>query len=303
MDNGLKKITVFTCTYNRENLLQRVYDSLLEQTCKDFKWLIIDDGSTDKTCEIVSKWMERDSMDIKYIYKKNGGIHTGYNRAFLEIETELCMCIDSDDYLTKDAIEIILDTWKRNCRYLEYGGIIGLDITSDGKVIGTQLPNVNSAPYRSLYTKYNVTGDKKIVFNTKIMKSLKPYPVFEDEKFVPHTYMFVQIPDDKELLILNEPLCVVEYQHDGLSKNIRQQYFTSPKGWAESAKMSMQYAYDKKRRIKSAVGYVIYSIIGRNRDFIKESPNKMLTVIAVPVGIIGFLYLKVKYSKLKKLEV
>lgn len=106
-------ITVFTPTYNRAYCLHQCYESLRRQSCKNFLWLIIDDGSTDGTDELVRKWMEQSAgFEIRYVYKENGGLHTGYNAAIERLDSELAVCVDSDDYLTDDAIEQICDLEK-----------------------------------------------------------------------------------------------------------------------------------------------------------------------------------------------
>ena len=110
----MPKITVFTPTYNRAYILPKCYESLNRQTCKDFEWLLIDDGSTDHTKELVAEWQERkNGYPIRYIYKENGGLHTGYNTAIANMETELSVCIDSDDSMPDDAIERILAEWQK----------------------------------------------------------------------------------------------------------------------------------------------------------------------------------------------
>ena len=106
-------ITVFTPAYNRAPTLPRTYLSLLRQECKDFVWLIIDDGSSDETAELVKKWQQADNgFEIRYIYKENGGMHTAHNMAYENIDTELNVCIDSDDCLAEGAIQKILEKWK-----------------------------------------------------------------------------------------------------------------------------------------------------------------------------------------------
>src|SRR5690606_35774747 len=99
----MKTITVFTPTYNRAHLLPRLYESLCRQTSKDFLWLVIDDGSVDNTKEIVQSWIKENIIQIEYHFKENGGMHTGHNMAIKNIKTELCMCVDSDDYLLDDS--------------------------------------------------------------------------------------------------------------------------------------------------------------------------------------------------------
>ena len=149
----MKTLTVFTPTYNRKHTIGRTYDSLCRQTCGDFEWLVIDDGSSDGTREWVESlgdkvqqegqqfdWMGRvlDGADenhfviqtpkfkLEYVYKPNGGLYTGYNVAYATIQTELCVCIDSDDYMPDDAVEKIVDYWRQNGS-LQYAGILGLD--------------------------------------------------------------------------------------------------------------------------------------------------------------------------------
>ena len=123
----MKQLTVFTPAYNRAKLLERCYRSLQRQTNKDFVWYVIDDGSTDNTREVVSKWIsENNDFEIRYYYKENGGLHTAYNEAIAHLETELAVCIDSDDFMPDNAVEIILDFWNKNGSD-KYAGITGLD--------------------------------------------------------------------------------------------------------------------------------------------------------------------------------
>ena len=143
-------LTVFTPTYNRADLLPRGYQALLRQTAHDFCWIIIDDGSKDNTRELVRSWFEPTSMkeegdhiigvskdapwlQMHYCYKENGGLHTGYNKAIELMDTEICVCIDSDDYLPDDGVEKMLDIWSK-CKNMapDVAGVIGLDYY-DGK--------------------------------------------------------------------------------------------------------------------------------------------------------------------------
>ena len=99
-------ITIFTPSYNRAALLTRCYESLKKQTCKNFIWMVIDDGSTDHTVELVAEWQGKQcGFPIQYYYKENGGLHTAYNEAISHIDTPLCVCIDSDDFMPEDAVE------------------------------------------------------------------------------------------------------------------------------------------------------------------------------------------------------
>ena len=97
-------LTVFTPTYNRAHTLTRTYESMYRQNCKDFIWLIVDDGSTDNTAELVKSWMKKDNgFEIRYVYKENGGMHTAHNTAYENIDTEINTCIDSVDMFAEGA--------------------------------------------------------------------------------------------------------------------------------------------------------------------------------------------------------
>ncbi len=125
-------LTIFTPTCNRAATLVRTYESMCRQSCEDFEWLIIDDGSTDNTATLVEKWKREDRIPIQYVYKENGGLHTGYNKAIELINTELCMCVDSDDWLPDDAVEKIVSFWNKNKTY-RVAGILCVDCTKVGK--------------------------------------------------------------------------------------------------------------------------------------------------------------------------
>lgn len=278
-------LTVFTPLYNRKTTLKRTYESLCRQTNKDFIWLIIDDGSTDNPYEEIEKWLEKDNgFEIKYIFKENGGMHTAHNTAYENIDTELNVCIDSDDYMPDNAVELILDCWKKN-RDNGYAGIIALDFSDSTKsVIGKELPEDIESTTLMGYYNNGGSGDKKLIYRTDIIKSTPPYPVFENEKYVALAYKYHIIDEKYEMKILNECVCIVDYQMDGSSTNMYRQYMRNPKGFAFWRKEQMRHAVNFKQKIKACVHYVSSSLICGNKHFIKESPEKFLTIIAVPFG-------------------
>ena len=176
------KLTVFTPAYNRAHTLPRTYESLVKQDCKDFIWLIVDDGSTDKTKELVQKWQrENTGFEIRQIYKTNGGMHTAHNTAYENIDTELNVCIDSDDSMAEGAVSAILNKWEE-VKSKGYAGLIGLDADVYGRIIGKGFPESLTETTLSEYYAAGGSGDKKLVYRTDIMKKYPPYPVFEGEK-------------------------------------------------------------------------------------------------------------------------
>lgn len=181
-------ITVFTPTYNRARTLPRTYASLLRQDCKDFVWLIVDDGSSDETRMLVEKWQQEDNgFEIQYIYKENGGMHTAHNTAYENMDTELNICIDSDDCLADSAIGKILLLWEK-VKNKGYAGIIGLDADMKGNLIGKGFPKGVTETTLSGYYASGGKGDKKLVYRTDIIKKYPPYPVFPGEKYVALAY-------------------------------------------------------------------------------------------------------------------
>jgi glycosyltransferase involved in cell wall biosynthesis len=293
-----KTLTIFTPAYNRAYTLHLGYEALLRQTCKDFEWLIVDDGSTDNTRELVEGWIAEGKIDIRYHYQENQGMHGAHNTAYSLIETELNTCIDSDDYMPDDAVEKIVTFWKEHGSD-KYAGIIALDADFDGKIIGTQFPEgMKSTTLGGFYEKGG-KGDKKLIYRTEVIKRYPPYPIFQGEKYVSLGYKYQLIDQDYELLTLNEVLVKVEYRTDGSSLNMFRQYIKNPQGFAFIRKVSMQLSPTAKRRFMEATHYVSSSLILKNRNFLKESPRKTLTLCAIPSGILLYLYIKYKTRNIK----
>lgn len=296
--NIMPTLTVFTPAYNRAHTLGRTYESLLNQKCKDFIWLIVDDGSTDCTANLVRSWQKKNNgFEIQYIYKENGGMHTAHNTAYANISTELNVCIDSDDCMAENAISIIISKWNE-VRDKGYAGLIGLDADFDGIVIGE---GFKKSLYETTLTGYYAAGgkgDKKLVYRTDVIKAYPEYPVFDGEKYVALAYKYRLIDQDYELAVLPEVLCNVEYQADGSSGTMWKQYLTNPKGFAFWRKVCMQYPESKKRLLVDCIHYCSSSIISKNSKYICESPKKVLTVLCTPAGWVVTVLIRKKAKKM-----
>ncbi|WP_029906720.1 glycosyltransferase family 2 protein [Prevotella sp. 10(H)] len=291
-------LTVFTPAYNRAHTIELCYKSLLRQTSNDFKWLIIDDGSTDSTGNLVRSWIEENKIPIQYYYQENQGMHGAHNAAYRLIDTELNVCIDSDDYLADNAVELIVNKW-RNEGSDKYAGIIALDAKFDGTVIGTFF-DISHTTLSGFYMRGG-NGDKKLVYRTSVLKSVPEYPLFEGEKYVGLGYKYQLIDLKYELLTMNEVLCYVDYQADGSSINMYKQYFRNPRGFSFIRKESMKHHPSYKRRFIEAVHYVSSSIICHNSKFILESPRKLITILAIPFGVMLYLWLSFQYKRNKSM--
>ena len=292
----MKTLTVFTPAYNRGHTIRRTYESLCRQTCKDFEWLVVDDGSTDNTKDLVESWIAEGKIPIRYIYQQNQGMHGAHNTAYRNITTPLNTCIDSDDYMPDDAVEKILDCWHK------YGsdklaGIVGLDVKEDGQLIGTKFPqDMITTTIHDFYSSGG-KGDKKYIYRTDVIKRYPEYPLFEGERYVGLAYKYMLIDQDYELITLNEPLVIVEYQQDGSSFNMYKQYWNNPRGTAFYRIAEMKTTRSLKRKLMVCTHYVSSSIISRNRHFIQESPLKLLTILCIPSGIALYFFIKYKVRK------
>lgn len=283
-------LTVFTLTYNRAYCLNRCYESLLRQTSKDFEWLVIDDGSTDNTKGLIDEWTLERKIRIRYIYKDNGGMHSGYNVAYDNIFTELAVSVDSDDYLTDDAVEIIVKFWRENGAP-KYAGIVGLDITKDGKIIGNSLPKQKSMKVYDYYNRMKGKGDKKMVYRPEVIRPFKS-PEFEGERLFPTCYKYFEVDLKYDMLILNEPLCVVEYMEDGFTSNIMKSYKKNLNSYIYYRKFILEYPNATiSHKYRFAIHYVAECLLHNEKKWLKKAPQKGLVFLAIPFGIVLYIYL------------
>lgn len=285
-------ITVFTPTYNRAYCLGRVYESLCNQTSQDFDWLVVDDGSTDNTAELVQEWIKEKKIPIRYIYHENRGMHAAHNTAYENIDSELNVCCDSDDMFTNDAIENILSFWKEN-KNDDVAGIWALDGTLDGKLLGDPFPEeMRSCRMGMYYDVWGFKGDKKVVYRTDVAKSYPSYPVFPGEKYGSMGYKSLFIDRDYPMLLMNKIIYLVEYQLDGSSHNMFRQYRTCLQGWDVARRAAMKLGLSKKRRFKDAVHYVSNQIFLGKWSFFKNVPHPFYILMALPFGVLLNLYIR-----------
>lgn len=291
----MKTITVFTPTFNRVHLLPRLYDSLCKQTSGDFSWLIIDDGSSDGTQELVKQWQAEKKIEIEYHYKENGGMHTGHNVAYRRIKTELNVCIDSDDYMPKDAVEKIVRFWNDLEDKQNYSGFVGLDVTEDGAIIGTKIPeDLKRGSYLNLYK--SVTGDKKFVLVTEEVKKYPLYPEYKNEKLVPLGILYIMMGEEKDFAFTNDVYCVVEYQEDGSTNSIFKQYRESPLGFAYARKIILKYDRSFASQFKTYLHLISSSIFAKDISLAFKNVNPVKSLLVLPFGLLfhGYILMKIK---------
>lgn len=285
-------LTIFTPAYNRAHTIGRTYESLCRQTCKDFEWLVVDDGSVDNTKELVEAWIHENKIQIRYIYQENQGMHGAHNTAYRNITTELNTCIDSDDYMPDDAVEKILSFWSKNGSD-KYAGIIGLDVSMcDGAVIGTDFADL--AITLTTYYDNGGSGDKKIVYRTAVIQQYPEYPLFKGEKYVSLATKYFMIDQDWTLLTMNEPLAVVEYQSDGSSLNMYRQYKLNPQGFVYDRKLVLSNNPRLLKKAKYCCHYIANKLLACQFDIISDSPAPLMTFVMLPIGFLWYAFIQYK---------
>ena len=287
----IKTLTIFTPAFNRGYLLPRLYEHLCAQTHQDFEWLVIDDGSTDNTPILLERLQAEGRISMRYIVQENQGMHGAHNTAYANIHAPLNMCIDSDDYLPNNAVELILTTWQHMDQNA-YAGIVGLDADTKGQLIGTRFTKVETT-LEDFYAQGG-KGDKKMVYRTDVIKQYPAYPLFEGERYVGLAYLYLRIDKDYKLKTLNEALVIVDYQTDGSSNNMLKQYVRNPNGFLFYRTAMLQYGAYTRIQFKHAIHYVSSAIQLGQWHTIWQSPKPLLTLLALPFGLALRLYIKYK---------
>ena len=284
-------ITVLTPTFNRGGVLRSLWDSLQKQTVKDFEWLVIDDGSTDGTKNLITQLQEKSDFPIRYIYKSNGGKHTALNVGIQTICSELTFIVDSDDCVTDDAVESILKIHKKYRSQNNICGYAFLRAFPDGKVNGKKFDvDEKIGSYIDVRVNGDDTGaDKAEVFKTHCLKEF-PFPEYPNEKFLGEDLIWVRMARKYEIMHINKAIYVGNYLEDGLTNNRRKHNIASPVGCMHRAEEFMEPDLKIKYRIKGGLQYIVYGKFAGVKviDLIRKSKHKILVIACIPGGL--FLY-------------
>lgn len=239
--------TVFTPTFNRAHTLGRVYESLLNQKLKDFEWLIVDDGSTDRTREIVHEYMAAGILKISYFHQSNSGKHVAFNRGVQEARGALFLTLDSDDSCTPDALERFRTSWfeiPANVRP-GFSGVTCLCKHESGEIVGHSLPSqvLEGHPY-DILSRYKLKGEKWGFHRTDVLR-LYPFPVINGERFVPESLVWNRIGRVYKIKFINEALRYYHSSADGLTGSVVQLRAANPKGtllyYSEALLLSIEF--------------------------------------------------------------
>ena len=287
-------LTIFTPSFNRAYCLGDVYHSLLRQTNHSFVWLIIDDGSTDDTRTLVSRWKEEGLISIEYHYQENAGKMAAHNRAARLCKTELFVCLDSDDQLPFTAVGDIMNFWEehRNDRD-DLLGIIApkTSVNKEGVVVhNPEIPiGIEYTTGRGLY-QCGYRGETAMVFRTEVLRKY-PFPVQEGEKFISEISAYDAMDEHYMMITYNHPLMICEYREDGYSNNLLKINVANPKG--------VVYVNQQRQRILHHFSptlmreYIAYSRIAKFswKKIVQDSHYPFFCLLMLPFG----------YKKMKKI--
>lgn len=282
-------ITVFTPTYNRKYIIGKLYESLCSQTCQNFEWVIVDDGSTDGTKGLISSFISEQKIAIRYIKKTNGGKHRAINSGLQEARGELFFIVDSDDALASNAIERIIYHYSNVKDKSKFAGICGLKAHFSGEKISGE-PNFEVLDCSSLEFrfKHKMKGDMAEVFKTDILKKY-PFPEIPREKFCPEALIWNRIASKYKLRYFNEKIYLCDYLPDGLTAKIVRIRMKSP----EASKMYYSELYHTKipyiQKVKAAINYwrFAFNSFKSFRENIK--PIGIFSILVIPISSLLYL--------------
>lgn len=298
----MNKLTILTPTYNRAAYLKKLYLSLVQQTEQEFEWLVVDDGSTDETQELLGSFARENKVRMRCLRQENGGKHRALNYGIAQINTELTFIVDSDDFLPENAVQTILryhekyyqsfleSVEDKNDTSVKLCGYSFLRAHADGKVNTAYFPeNELIGTYRDVRINGGIGGDKAEVFYTKILRQF-PFPEFEGEKFLPEDLVWMQMSGPYQMVHINENVYICDYLEDGLTRTGRRMKIYSPRGMMLRSRIYLEDSGVRLRtRLKMMLLYQIYGRIAGEtlRELGREvHPGWLFGLCILPAAIL-----------------
>jgi glycosyltransferase involved in cell wall biosynthesis len=295
-------LSILTPTYNRSKELPRLYDSLCTQSVRDFVWVVVDDGSTDGTRVLIQSLKTKAPFRISYIYQQNGGKHTALNTGLREISTELTMIVDSDDWLTPDAVMTIGQYHEKYRLRDDLCGFSFLRKYPDGRINGNPFPEDElEGNYIDIrINSGDLYADKAEVFYTKCLREF-PFPVYDKEKFLGEDIVWMRMARRYRMIHINRAIYIGDYQPDGLTQNRRVHNIQSPLGCMHRAEEYLHPDVKLSVRFRFALQYIVYGKFAgyTSAVLLRKSPSERLTALCVIPGNILYRKWKNKYRTSK----
>lgn len=295
-------ITVFTPTFNREYIIQNLYNSLKKQTYKDFEWVVIDDGSFDNTKSLFNKFLsdKNRDFDITYVYKENGGKPRAINDGLEIAKGRYFFMVDSDDYLLDDAIEKIVK-WIKEIDDIQ--NIVGVGAAKgfpNHEYIKGVSPRVNSYGYVDATNlerhKYDLDADMCEAYKTDILRKY-PFKVWPEENFAPEEMTLNDMAlDGYKIRWHSDIIYICDYLDDGLTKGAFNLLKKNPMGYAMLYNHKLKYSEGFKEKIYNSTQMIALSLIGKNANYILKSNSLLYTLLSIPLGIIIYFRRKGQFK-------
>lgn len=283
-------ITVFTPTYNRAHLLERLYISLCDQSYKNFEWIIVDDGSKDNTETIVKKFVNENKINIRYCKQINSGKHIAVNKGIDLANGELFFIVDSDDKLPNNSLQILHERYLPLQNDPTIAGISGRKAYFNHKIIGSSMDQDIICSSLDFRFKYKMNGDMSEVFKTSVLKNYK-FPTTE-EKFCPEALIFNRISHNFKLLWFTEITYLVEYLDDGLTAKIFHIRKNSPINSSLYYKELSESNISFSQKCKAIINYWRFAIYNKKESLGSKffKINTLISVLLIPIIIGVILY-------------
>lgn len=287
------RVTVLTPAYNRAYIINRLYESLKTQTYKNFEWLIVDDGSTDNTKELVNKFIEDNVISIRYVFQSNGGKHRALNKGISMIDNEITFIVDTDDYLLDNAIEEITKMYEKYKDDKDICGFSFLRCFPDMSINGMKFKKDEYvSDYITCRLNEKIRGDKAEAYFTKCLKEF-PFLEIDNEKFLFEDYVWIKMAEKYKTVHVNIPIYVGDYLEDGLTKNISKTKYNSPIGMMERSLVTCTKKCSFENRVKAMIMYIGYGKVAKKtyRTLYKRCKYKKLFFICFLFGVLYYIKL------------
>lgn len=281
-----KTLTVFTPTYNRAYILPKLYESLKEQTSQDFCWLVVDDGSTDNTEELINAYKAENLVDITYLKQPNGGKQRAHNTGVKNAQTELFVCVDSDDHLVADAVESLISKWQE-VKANNVVGIVGYRGKNQNETLSGEFTIHGQCTLQKLYNS-GFKGDTTLMYKTEVLKA-HLFPEIEGEKFITENYVYYQIDKIGELEVFEKILVIAEYLEDGYTKSKYKLHAKNPLGYIMYYNMLIGDTKSLAKKFKYSVALADVMFLGKVKGKFKKAKNKFMLFWAMPLGYLVYL--------------
>lgn len=306
MGNSLK-ITILTPTYNRAHTLPRVYESLKKQTFKDFKWIILDDGSTDNTKDVVQSFQQENPFEIEYYQYPNRHKFLTVLEGIRMVETPYHMVVDSDDSYPEKSLELLYEEAEQLEDKNSFIGIMGLSVDEQGKIVGDSYPNKGfDGSILDMRYKYRVRGDKfGIFFSDNYLKYLqdKDYSKYEGKGYIPQSVIFNDY-DAKGLKtrFINK-VTRVYHKDEGDNDSVSNTRWTGKNVFGlREGHLSFLNSYGSKlfsypkALLRNIIGYQFYSFKNGNKlsEIMTDIKHPVIKVISWAILPLSFVYHKMK---------